>query len=194
VDAFGNAYVAGNAFSADFPMKKPLQGALSGPQDGFISKLNPTGTALLYSSYLGGTGYEFVEDLAVDRQGQVYIVGGTNSPDFPTFDALQPMPDTFVSSPFLDHSYLTVFNTECSGLVYSTYLGGHKRDDGHGMTVDAWGNVYVVGSTESVDFPTTPGAFQRDLRIQVRPPLADPDAFLIKIVNRRPASDDNEDR
>lgn len=197
VDAIGNAYVGGQTFSTDFPLKNPLQGALAGPSDAFIAKFNPTGSALRYSTYLGGAQNEITNGIAVDQQGQVYVIGATGATDFPTRDSIQPKPDIFESSPFFDNAFLTVLNAECSGLVYSTYLGGRKRDFANGVALDVLGNVYVVGETESEDLPTTPGAFQRALGVLViphLPPFETSDAFIMKIFNWRFHNDADEDR
>jgi hypothetical protein len=130
----------------------------------------------------------------VDHHGQVYVVGATGSTDFPTLDSIQPTPDIFTPSPFFDHAFLTMLNAEGSGLVYSTYLGGRKVDFAYGVALDPQGNVYVVGDTESEDLPTTPGAFQRALRVQVRPPIEAADAFIMKIFNWRLYNLDDGDR
>ena len=84
MDASGNAYLTGNTDSADFPLASPFQGASGGMIDAFVAKVNPAGSALVYSTYLGGSGDDFGDDIAVDAAGNAYIAGGTMSADFPT--------------------------------------------------------------------------------------------------------------
>jgi hypothetical protein len=156
VDSSGNAYVIGNTFSSDFPITAgALQPTLGGKEDAFVSKLNSTGSALLYSTYLGGSGSDESEGIAVDSSGNAYVTGYTTSSNFPiTAGALQPTlrgnEDAFVSK----------LNNTGSALLYSTYLGGSGSDESEGITVDSSGNAYVAGGTFSSDFPTTAGALQ----------------------------------
>jgi hypothetical protein len=158
VDSSGNAYVTGETYSTDFPTKNPLQPTYGGANpywgDAFVTKLNPTGSALVYSTYLGGSGGEVGTRIAVDGAGHAYVTGETTSNDFPTKNPLQPTnggsTDVFVAK----------INAAGSALVYSTYLGGSGSDAGNSIAVDSTGNAYVTGITESNDFPTTPGAFQ----------------------------------
>lgn len=174
VDSFGNAYITGHTYSPYFPTLNAFQTSRNGFWDAFVFKLDPTGSALLYSTFLGGSGNEAPYDswsggIAVDSAGNAYVTGTTDTADFPTKNALQtaygggtcgtppdetfPCPDAFVAK----------FNTNLSGeesLVYSTYLGGSRADRGFDIAVDLSGNAYVTGLTGSIDFPTTPGAFQ----------------------------------
>ena len=172
VDASGNAYVTGTTYSNDFPTTPGAfqtvcgggsglcGGVYAGGGDGFVTKLNPTGSALVYSSYLGGSSYDYGEGIAVDSAGDAYVTGGTLSTDFPiTPDAFQ----TTIAGG--GKGFVTKFNTGGSALIYSTFFGGtginyNGRDRGYGIAVDNSGNAYVTGLTESKDFPTTPGAFQ----------------------------------
>jgi hypothetical protein len=176
VDAAGNAYVTGDANSANFPTTPgSFQTALGGGtcfggpcSDAFVTKLNPTGTALLYSTFLGGRGNEGGFDsggIAVDAAGNAYVTGATRSANFPTVSAFQTIygggtcgvpPNTFPCG----DAFVTKLNPAGSALVYSTYLGGSAEDDSRGIAVDAAGNAYVTGTTFSTDFPTTPNAFQ----------------------------------
>ncbi len=114
---------------------------------------------LSYSTYLGGSSGDIGRALAVDLQGNVYVAGGTGSSDFPTKNAL----DSTLGG---GDAFVTKFNPNASAtasLVYSTYLGGSSSDDGNGIATDLRGNVYVTGSTSSVDFPTSENAFARNL-------------------------------
>jgi hypothetical protein len=158
VDAGGNAYVAGGTSSIDFPTTSgAFRATANDPteqtSDIFVTKLNPTGTALVYSTYLGGSDSEGAWGIAVDASGNAYVAGGTGSADFPTTaGAFQTIGggDAFVAK--LDPSGST--------LLYSTYLGGSEGDGASAIAIDSTGNAYVAGATTSPDFPTTPGAFQ----------------------------------
>lgn len=146
-DAPGNAYVTGVTFSTDFPTVGPFQAAAGGKQDAFIAKINPLGSALVYSSYLGGNQDDFAQAIAVSAAGNAYLTGTTFSANFPTSAPLQAAlngtSDVFVSS----------FSAAGNALVYSTFLGGSGQESGHGVAVDSNGNAFVVGSTGSNNFP-----------------------------------------
>ncbi|MBI3048535.1 MAG: SBBP repeat-containing protein [Acidobacteria bacterium] len=123
----------------------------------FVTKLNPAGSALVYSTYLGGNLNDEGVGIAVDSAGNAYVTGFTNSANFPTTaDAVQ----TAHGGGFID-TFLTKVNPSGSMLVYSTYLGGNGQDDGRAIALDAAGNAYVAGSTASNNFPTTVGALDR---------------------------------
>ena len=175
VDVAGNAYVTGFAGSTDFPTTPgAFQTARASSSDAFVTKVNPTGTGLVYSTYLGGNADDEGFAIAVDVAGNAYVTGRTNSPNFPT--TLGAFQTTFAGG---GDAFVTKLNTLASGsasLVYSTYLGGSRADVGFGIAVDVQGNAYVTGSTNSRGFPTTPGAFQTDLA-----GVADADAFLTKL-------------
>lgn len=153
VDSTGSAYVAGYTHSTDFPMANPAQGTNRGFSDVFITKLNPAGSALVYSTYLGGNSSEGCGGIAVDSTGSAYLTGGTNSSNFPT---VNPIQSTIRSSP---DAFVAKLNPAGSALVYSTYLGGNRADGGSSIAVDVTGNAYVTGFTESTDFPLA-NAFQ----------------------------------
>jgi len=155
LDVDGNAYVTGSTFSSDFPTTGgAFQAVYGGSGDAFVTKLNPTGSALVYSSYLGGNAADGGGGIAVDSQGNAYVTGGTTSANFPTTaGTFKPI---FGG---LEDAFVTKLNPTGS-VVYSTYLGGSGGESGHGIAVDVNGNTYVSGSTYSTDFPTTPGAFQ----------------------------------
>jgi len=174
VDASGNAYVTGKTRSTNFPTTagafQPAfhhQNPQFSTQDLFVTKLNSTGTGLVYSTYLGGSGFE--DDfaaIAIDAVGNAYVTGRTNSSDFPT------TPGAFQTTGW--GAFVTKFNSDGTALVYSTYLGSGINDGTSGIAVDASGNCYVTGVTLSTNFPTTPGTFQRALR-------GTSDAFVMKI-------------
>src|SRR5881628_2892634 len=150
VDAAGSAYVTGDTFSTNFPTASPLQAAnLGGPDDAFVTKLNAAGSALVYSTYLGGSGPDQGDGIAVDAAGNAYVTGGTGSTNFPTASPLQAL-----NGP--TDAFVTKLNAAGSALLYSTYLGGSSLDIGNGIAVDAAGNAHVTGFTNSSNFPTCP--------------------------------------
>jgi beta-propeller repeat-containing protein len=149
VDNSGNVYVAGSTDSTDFPAVNPLQPIKAGNFDVFITKINPTGSAVIYSTYLGGSRNDYNPKIAVDTAGNAYITSYTNSYDFPTMNALQP-----AHSGGDGDAFVTKLDATGSAFVYSTYLGGSNGDSGSDVAVDSSGNAYVVGSTSSTDFPT----------------------------------------
>ena len=158
VDGTGRAYVAGSTYSRSFPT---TPGAFDtsffrGDLDAFVTKLNAAGSALVYSTYLGGKNGEYGEGIAVDRAGCAYVIGATGSRDFPT------------TAGALDRSYngnldafVSKINAVGSALVYSTYLGGGELEEGEDIAVDRDGSAYLAGYTTSRGFPTTPRAFDR---------------------------------
>jgi hypothetical protein len=148
VDSSGTAYVTGFTSSSNFPTASPLQAVFGGDEDAFVSKLNPSGSALVYSTYLGGSGEDTGNGIAVDSSENAYITGLTTSTNFPTASPLQP------ASSGNEDAFVAKLNAAGSALVYSTYLGGSGNDYGHGIAVDAAGNAYVVGQTQSANFPT----------------------------------------
>jgi len=173
LDGGGNAYITGwtvcRSETCTFPSVNAFQPNYGGgTNDAFVTKINSSGTALVYSTYLGGgtiiNGTEdWGEGIAVDSAGSAYVTGYTYSPDFPVtagaFDNARAGLDAFI----------TKFTPGGASLVYSTFLGGAGREQGHGIAVDLSGNAYVTGLTESFDspftaayegFPVTPGAFQ----------------------------------
>ncbi len=148
VDSAGNAYVTGITNSTDFPTENPLQPANAGGYDAFVFKISPTGSALVFSTYLGGGGLDEGTGIAVDNAGNAYIIGSTSSTNFPTMNALQP------ANGGPNAAFVTKLNSGGTALVYSTYLGGSGYDSGGGIAVDGAGNTYVAGQTSSADFPT----------------------------------------
>ncbi|HTY63653.1 MAG TPA: SBBP repeat-containing protein, partial [Acidobacteriota bacterium] len=153
VDSSGNVYVTGETLSTNFPMANPLQASNGGSWDVFVTKLNSSGSALLYSTYLGGSNTDNGNAIAVDSSGNAYVTGFTISTNFPTAHAFQ------ASSGGNNDAFITKLNSSGSALLYSTYLGGSNADYGNGIAVDSSGNAYVTGSTTSTNFPTA-HAFQ----------------------------------
>ncbi len=145
VDGSGSAYVTGYTPYSDFPLLNPYQ-THQGNGDVFVTKLSSTGSSLVYSTYLGGGGWDYGYAIAVDGSGNAYVTGRTGSSDFPTlsfYQTDQGGPDVFV----------TKLSSSGNSLHYSTYLGGGGEDEGYGIAVDGSGTAYVTGSTHSSDFP-----------------------------------------
>jgi hypothetical protein len=158
IDQYGNAYVTGFTSSTNFPTKSPYQKANAGGIDTFAFKLNRTGTALVYSTYLGGSGTEYPFGMAVDSKGEAYEIGNTGSNNFPvTTGAFQTACPSCTNYPAV---FLTKFSMAGNSLLYSTYLGGSGDNRAFGITLDSLGDAYLVGWTTSTNFPTTPGAYQ----------------------------------
>ena len=153
-----------------------MQLALGGPYNAFVAKLSADGSALVYSTYLGGSGNDGSDagnGIAVDAAGNAYVTGHTFSPDFPTANALQAAP----GGPN-GNAFVAELMSGGSALVYSTYLGGSGNDDGYGIAVDAAGNAYVTGFASSPDFPTVNA---------LQPTLGGPtNAFVAKIGTAAP--------
>jgi uncharacterized protein (TIGR03437 family) len=178
VDASGNMYVAGVAASASFPVVNAGQPAFGGfgPDgigDGFIAKLNPDGTALLFATYFGGSRDDEIFGIAVGADGGIYVTGDTASINFPLKNPIQ---STFVGAQSgYYHAFVSKLTGDGSALVYSTFLGGSGfQDAGNSIAVDAAGNVYVAGYTNSTNFPLV-NPLQSTYR------GGDYDAFVVKI-------------
>jgi hypothetical protein len=151
VDAAGVAYVTGYTYSATFPTRNAFQAQGAGSYDGFVSAVNPQGTALLYSTYLGGTQQDFAEGIAVDTAGSAYVTGRTLSWDFPLADPFQPQMNSG------EDAFVTKLAPDGSSLVYSTFLGGGTvgsgSDEAYGIAVDAAGAAVITGRTDAPNFP-----------------------------------------
>ncbi len=170
VDGAGNAYVTGLTTSVDFPVTPGAHDTSGGGffTTAFVTKLDPTGSALIYSTYLGGTTGDEGRGIAVDASGNAYVTGVTTSNNFPaTLGAF----DTTFNGNFDAFA----FKLDGAGaLVYSTYLGGTSFDSGNGLAVDATGHAVVAGHTTSANFPTTPTALSTTLQ-------GSGDAFVIRL-------------
>ncbi len=150
VDGSGNIYITGTTASTNFRTVGPIQASNAGSIDVFVTKINAPGNALVYSTYLGGGGDDYGDRIAVDGSGNVYLTGYTTSTDFPTVSASQP---TYRGGTF--DAFVTKINASGNALVYSTYLGGSGADSGNAIAVDGSGNVYLTGTTSSINFPTS---------------------------------------
>jgi hypothetical protein len=177
VDADGNAYTTGYSYPQQF---STTPGALSGGQSIGVTKLNPQGNQRIYAARFGSSSSDYAEDIAIDAEGNAYVVGSTNcgnSPsacDFPILNAAQPnyggSTDIFVSK----------LNATGSALVYSTYVGGSVTEQGYSIDIDSAGSAYVTGLTFSPDFPTSSGAFDVTYNCDPRY-FCRPDAVATKI-------------
>jgi hypothetical protein len=147
VDSAGSAYIAGTTSSSNFPTVNALQPSLSGSQDAFALKVSPTGSALVYSTYLGGSSFDFATGIAVDGNGEAYIAGYTASTDFPIANSLQS------SNAGGYDAFMAQANPVGNMLEISTYLGGSGSDAAYGIALDTNGGVYLVGQTSSTNFP-----------------------------------------
>ena len=167
VDAAGNAYVVGHTEVSGFPTANPYQGSRAGDWDLFVTKLSPSGSELVYSTFLGGSARDGGDTfppfhpsflgIAVDASGSAYVSGWTESTDFPTRNAFQPELRGYIDG------FVARLSPSGSELEYSTYLGGTGWEECRGIAVDASGSAYVSGGTISTDFPTR-NAFQPELR------------------------------
>lgn len=162
VDSAADAYITGRTFSANFPTQAPLQSANGGgnDSDAFVTELNSTGTALVYSTYLGGSGQDAGAAIAVDATGNAFVTGFTKSTNFPVASPLQ---GTCASCPGYADAFVSEIAANGASLAHSTYLGGNAEDEGTGIALDQSGNIYLTGFTYSTNFPVTSGAYQTSL-------------------------------
>ena len=170
LDGGGNVYLAGMTRSTDFPATAGVfQGTLAGASDAYVAKLDPTLSTLLFATYIGSTGVDQANAIAVDSGGNAWVTGSTTSAAFPTFN-----------SPYMGASgggqdgFVFKLNATGTALLYSTYLGSSGSDEGRGIAVDGSDNAYAVGMAGAAGFPTTPGVVDSLLS------LGSNDAFLTK--------------
>ena len=169
MDSTGHAYVAGSDLGG-FPTTSPaFQRSIPGTESPFVAKLATDGRSLVYGTYVGGEYFDEAYAIALDSADNAYITGFTGSAQFPTtaphgFVAYQPVNDNIGFSQNGTSAFVSKLNTTGSALIYSTYLGSMITDssfaEGFGIALDPTGNAYVTGTTSSIYFPTTPGAFQ----------------------------------
>ena len=168
IDRFGNAYVAGETESTDFPTTPgAFQPSGIDANNGFITKISPNGSSLVYSLLLGGGDSDSIRGLALDTQHRVYVTGFTCSLNFPVKNAFQPVTNSQNCADGGGDAFVTRVNATGTDLDYSTYLDGTISSIGNGIAVNSTFQAYVTGATASPDFPTTPGAFQRTLKAKV---------------------------
>ncbi|QQR74456.1 MAG: SBBP repeat-containing protein [Holophagales bacterium] len=163
-DASGFLYVVGSTTSSDFPVANAQQATLAGASDVFVTKLDPSGTSLIFSTYLGGSGIDTASALALDARGNLWIAGTTSSPSFPvtasTYDATCGTDGNCNNG--ASDAFLAAFNP-AGQLIVSTFFGGSAADQANGVVIDAAGMVTLVGSTSSPDLPLF-APTQRSLR------------------------------
>jgi hypothetical protein len=156
LDGSGNTCIVGSTTSTNFPTTTgALQANIAGVSNGFVSKLNSSGSKLVYSTYLGGGTGDFASAVALDSMNQIYVTGATQNPTFPTTpNAFQKTCGTDgTCNGGLADAFVTVYKADGSGFVYSTFLGGESTDQGYGIAVDSVGDAYVTGATASLHFP-----------------------------------------
>ena len=148
MDSLGSAYVTGIVTSDDFPVVNAIDNKLGSHavDDLFVTKFNPSGSALVYSTYLGGGSADDPYALALDEAGNVYITGRTNSSDFPLTNPIQTTRTAF-------DMFVTEINAAGSALEFSTFIGGSGSESGRGIAVDSLGNIHIAGEGTSTDFP-----------------------------------------
>jgi hypothetical protein len=154
----GEIYVVGSTGSTDFPTTPDAyQDEPSAPlyiyTDAFITKLSSDGSTILYSTYFGGYKDDRAENVMIDKSGNIIFAGETRAEDFPLVDTIQSEPDDI---------FISKLSADGRTLLFSTYFGGEEYDGLGGMTLDSEDFVYISGSTQSIYFPTTPGAYQEE--------------------------------
>lgn len=155
----GNAFVTGFTQSSNFPVTVgSFQTTINGSSDSYVAKLNSSGTAMVYCTFLGGTGTETGYGIVVDSSGNAYCTGKTGSSDFPTTAGVFQ-----TSSQISGDIFVTKLNSPGDSLLYSTYIGGNNSDASYDIVLDDLNNVYITGNTASTDFPVTADAYQNSL-------------------------------
>jgi len=154
LDPSGNVYITGKTLSSDFPVFNAIQTTRAGGSDGFVAKIDASGSVLDYSTYLGGGASDIAHDIAVDLAGNAYIIGETNSTNFPTDSPNSaPLQPNRAGNGSSFDAFLSKINGSGTSFVYSTYLGGGIHDYGYSVSIDLLGNAYIAGKTTSFDFP-----------------------------------------
>jgi hypothetical protein len=173
VDRQGAAYITGQTDSSAFPVTQGAFDTTKNGTDAFVLKLNKTGTALVYSTFFGGSGEDYGHALAIDGKGAAYITGTTLSSDLPTTagafsNHLGGKSDIFVAK----------FYDTGSSTLYATYIGGQYSDNANGIAIDRRGAAYITGATDG-DYPVTPGAY--DTTYNDTPGVGEPDTIITKL-------------
>ena len=192
LDELDDVYVTGRTDSNDFPVVNPFQGTYPGGWfNAFLTKISPNGSSLLYSTYLGGNGFETPSSIAVDNTGDMVVGGTTTSTNFPVANAYQSVVNPNQGGVYGTYGFLTKFTADGSSLVYSTYFGGSSNvvlncsgtpcwpepdNIVSGVALDSSGNAYAAGLTNTYNFPVTTGAYITTDSI----PYDSPVGFLIK--------------
>jgi len=174
LDAANNVYVAGSTASSNFPMVNPYQATFPGSFNAFLTKISPDGSSLSYSTYFGGNGEDIPSSVGVDAAGEMIIAGYTSSTNLPVANAYQSTVSPNQGGNYGDYGFLTKFSPDGSSLVFSTYFAGDSNVPLNcggtpcwpqpnstiaGMALDAAGNAYLAGTTNTYNFPVTQGAY-----------------------------------
>jgi uncharacterized repeat protein (TIGR01451 family) len=172
VDSSNNVYLTGTTSSTNFPTHNAAFGTNTGLADIFVTKIDAAGANIIYSTYIGGSGQDRADGIAIDSGGNAYVVGRIDSAstNFPA--TVGSFAATYRGGDF--DGVVFKLNGQGNGLVYSGFLGGEENDSTEGVTVDSSGNAYVTGGTKSTGFPTSVSAYQPTR-------AGDTDAFLTKI-------------
>ncbi len=171
----GSLFIAGQTNSSNFPTKNPFRSTLVGGNDCFVTHLNGNLNSLIGSTFLGGTGDDSCNGIAIDPRGNPFVTGTTASRDFPT---MSPFQSTFQGGP--SDAFVTEFQPGLNALLFSTFVGGSGTDVANGIAVDPTGAAFIIGGTNSTNFPTSSTAFQTTNK-------GGSDAFVLRIVPNNPA-------
>jgi hypothetical protein len=147
VDSEGSVYVSGVTQSPDFPLSNPIDSVLNA-SEGFVLKIDPLGTSILFSTFIGGSGADSINGIVTDSMGNMYLTGQTNSTDFPVVG----VPGCIFSGGALD-GVLLKLNSPGDLILFSTYIGGANEDNSRNIAIDSAGDAFIVGHTTSSDFP-----------------------------------------
>jgi uncharacterized repeat protein (TIGR01451 family) len=172
IDGSNNIYITGTTNSTNFPSQGPAFPNKAGLSDIFVTKINSAGNAVVYSTYVGGSGLDRADGIAIDSSGSAYVVGrvDSTSTDFPTTPGV--IGPTYRGGDFDGVAFK--LNPQGNGLAYSTYIGAEDNDSTEGVTVDSAGSAYLTGGTKSQGFPVTGTGFQTTRG-------GDTDAYLMKL-------------
>ena len=175
LDGSNHVFLTGYTYSGDFPTVNPYQAASAGGTDAFVTEVASDGASLLYSTYLGGSSWDYAYGISLDNTGDIFVAGGTNSQDFPTANAFQSTVSANQNEYYGEYGFLAKLTPDGSTLAYSTYYAGSQNvvqtcygqpcwpspyTSVTGLAVDGSGNAYAGGTTNTYDFPVTESAYQ----------------------------------